>query len=35
MLDIDYDESFAPVASEITLKMFMTNVAIKNHRWEQ
>lgn len=35
MLDIDYDESFTPVASEIAPKMFMTNVAIKNHRWEQ
>ncbi|GAT31236.1 similar to An01g14640 [Aspergillus luchuensis] len=34
MLDIDYDESFTPVASEIAPKMFMTNVAIKNHRWE-
>ncbi|KAI2966591.1 hypothetical protein CBS147324_7348 [Aspergillus niger] len=32
---IDYDESFAPVASEIALKMFMTNVALKHLRWEQ
>ncbi|KAI2967818.1 hypothetical protein CBS147482_10946 [Aspergillus niger] len=32
---IDYDESFAPVASEAALKLFMTNVAIKDLEWEQ
>ncbi|KAI3036373.1 hypothetical protein CBS147352_11165 [Aspergillus niger] len=32
---IDYDESFASVASEAALKLFMTNVAIKDLEWEQ
>ncbi|KAI2990675.1 hypothetical protein CBS147482_9130 [Aspergillus niger] len=31
---IDYDESFAPVASEAALKLFITNVAIKDLEWE-